>query len=249
MSKLTALLCLAVAILVSGPARADGYGRRVPAPIPVPAPMPIPESFSYYLRGDLGWGFVGNDPSFSENGSGNVLSNRRLSTDDVFFGGIGAGAYLSPRWRADVTLDFLGEQNVELNAANGPNTVRDTVRLRGTVGLVNAYWDLLPRGHFTPYVGGGIGFVYNDIQRSYLESGTGITGASTDNHFGFAGALMAGVSISTDHRYAWDFSYRALYTDGGSITTTLTPGSASSAIDIGGHWDHQVRIGVRVNLW
>jgi opacity protein-like surface antigen len=256
MTKAAGFCALAVALLASGAALADGYGRgRVPAPIPVPAPMPIPETFTYYLRGDLGWSFVGSDPSFSETGSGNTLTSRRLSTDDVFFGGIGAGAYLSNRFRADITLDFLGDQTVILDATEGGgNAVRDRVRLRGTVGLANLYWDLLPRGRFTPYIGGGIGFVYNDMQRSYRETvspGTDITGSSHDNNFGLAGALMAGVSISTDHRYAWDFSYRALYTDGGSTATALSPTTppATSSVDIGGHWDHQFRVGLRVNLW
>jgi opacity protein-like surface antigen len=262
MKKVAGFCALAVLLLASGPAFADGYGRRVPAPIPVPAPVPIPETFTYYLRGDLGWSFVGT-PSFSESGAvygtppGVALSSSRLNSDDVFFGGIGGGAYLSNRFRADFTLDFLGEQDVDRVSSyvDGADTgtVRDRLRLRGTVGLANIYWDLLPRGHFTPYVGAGIGFVYNDISRTYsateTPSGTVVTGSSHDTSFGLAGALMAGVSISTDHRYAWDFSYRALYVDGGSIATTLSGTGGSSSVDIGGHWDHQLRVGLRVNLW
>ncbi len=69
MNKLAGLLGLAVALIASGPALANGYGQRnIPAPIPVPAPVPIPEGFTYYLRGDIGWGFAG-DPSFSESGA------------------------------------------------------------------------------------------------------------------------------------------------------------------------------------
>ena len=30
--------------------------------------VPIPEGFTYYLRGDLGWGFAGGAPDFSESG-------------------------------------------------------------------------------------------------------------------------------------------------------------------------------------
>jgi opacity protein-like surface antigen len=261
MSKLAGFLGLAVAVL-AGPALADGYGRNVPAPIPVPAPMPIPDTFSYYLRGDIGWSFSG-DPSFSESGAvygtmptGVPLSGRSVNTDGVFIGTVGAGAYWSPRFRTDITLDFRGDQSVDATAAysDPPDTgkVRDTVRLRGTIALANAYWDILPRGHFTPYVGAGIGFVYNDIERSYLAtetpSGTTVTGSSHDTHFGLAAALMAGVSIATDHRFVWDLSYRALYSDGGNTTTVLSNGS-TSAVEIGSQWEHQVRVGIRANLW
>jgi opacity protein-like surface antigen len=254
MNKLAGLLGLAIALAGSSPALADRY-------VPVPAPMPVQETFSYYLRGDLGWGFSGN-PSFSETGAmygvapGVPLDSRSVGTDNgVFFGTIGAGAYFSPRFRGDLTLDFRGEQSIDASGTYtdaGPlaGTVRDTVRLRGTVGLANVYWDLLPRGHFTPYVGAGVGFVYNQIERDYLAQQTGltVTGGGSDNHFGLAGAFMAGVSFATDHRFVWDVSYRALYMDGGSTTTNLSNGSIST-VDIGSQWEHQVRVGVRVNLW
>lgn len=281
--KLAGLAGLAVALLASDAAFANGgyRDRTVPAPIPVPAPMPIPEGFTYYLRGDIQWGFSGSAPSFSENGrvygsgapfdatagtfnfGGTPFTSSGTSADDVFSGSLGFGAYLTPRFRGDITLDFRGEQGAENNGAytylssggtvNG--TVSDSLKLRGTIGLVNAYWDLLPRGHFSPYIGGGIGFVYNDISRSYLatETVTGpttrfITGSGQDQHVGLAGALMAGVSFSTDHRFVWDLSYRALYMDGGSVTTTLSNGNVSKAT-VDSQWEHQVRIGLRANIW
>jgi opacity protein-like surface antigen len=255
MSKLAGLFGLALVLAGTSTALADRF-------VPVPAPVPVPETFSYYLRGDLGWGFSG-DPSYSESGAmygvapGVPLDSRSIGNDSgVFFGSIGTGVYFSPRFRGDLTLDFRGEQSIDVTAAYtnlvpaAAGTVRDTVRLRGTVGMANIYWDLMPRGHFTPYVGAGIGFVYNQIERDYLATHTGltVTGSGSDNHFGLAGALMAGISISTDHRFVWDFSYRALYMDGGSTTTNLSNGSVSS-VDIGSQWEHQFRVGVRVNLW
>lgn len=261
MIKIARFCALAVALAASGSALADGYGRNVPAPIPVPAPVPIPETFAYYLRGDIQWGFSGN-PSNSESGAiygvppGVPLDSRSVdNTNGVFSGSIGGGAYFSPRFRGDLTLDFRGEQSVDATAAYtdaGPvsGTVRDSVRLRGTVGLANIYWDLLPRGQFTPYVGGGLGFVYNDISRNYsaTQAGLTVTGSSRDDNYGLAGALMAGVTMSWAPGWALDVGYRALYMAGGSVTTTLSNGSVSAA-DIGSQWEHQVRVGIRVNLW
>ncbi len=59
---------------------------------------------------------------------------------------------------------------------------------------------------------------------------------------------MAGVTMSWAPGWALDVSYRALYMEGGSVTTTLSNGSVS-AVDIGSQWEHQVRVGIRVNLW
>ena len=46
------------------------------------------------------------------------------------------------------------------------DTVAELLKLSSAVGLVNGYFDMLPRGMFTPYVGAGIGFVYNQVSRS-----------------------------------------------------------------------------------
>jgi opacity protein-like surface antigen len=130
--------------------------------------------------------------------------------------------------------------------------VRETVRLRGTIGLINGYWDLLPRGVFSPYLGAGVGFVYNDIGRTHLTtetpSGTTVLGGSGETNVGWAAALMAGVTLARDHGWALDINYRALYMDGGEVTTTLSNGNVST-VDIGSQWEHQVRVGVRVNIW
>jgi opacity protein-like surface antigen len=72
---------------------------------------------------------------------------------------------------------------------------------------------------------------------------------------GLAAALMAGLSFSIDQRWAIDVGYRALYMEGGGATLT-TPSFVSlvtptqhSAATLGDTWEHQVRVGVRFNIW
>ena len=87
--------------------------------------VPVPEGFTYYLRADLGWGFS-TSRSYSENGAvyGADCRRRSLTTtpfgfggpgfvagDDakgngVFLGTVGYGAYFTPRFRGDLTIDF-----------------------------------------------------------------------------------------------------------------------------------------------
>lgn len=225
--------------------------------------MPVQENFSHYLRADLGWGFAG-EPSFSESGavygSGVPLTGQSVDTSDVFHGSIGAGTYWTRHFRTDVTLDFRGTQDIDATSTYvdaGPvnGTVRETVQLRGTVGLFNAYWDISPRGSFTPYVGAGVGFVYNQIDRTHVttdDSGGAqpvVTGSSSANNFGLAAALMAGASFSWTHGWALDIGYRALFMDGGDVTTTLSGTGGTSRVDIGSQWEHQIRVGLRANIW
>lgn len=261
----------------------------VPAPIPVPGAHPIREGFSYYLRADLNWS-PGESRTFTERGA--IYGELDSATgpfssaaipftgqrDDVFGGTIGIGAYFTPRIRGDITLDF-NQNNKHLfngaytypviapvgDAING--RVTDTVKLSNTVALVNAYFDILPRGMFTPYVGAGIGIVYNQMDRHYLNTetqvnGAGVavggpfvrTGTARDNAVGLAAALMAGASISFDHRWALDIGYRALYMDGTSATGTipsffLGQPVQQSTVALGDVWEHQIRVGLRWNLW
>jgi opacity protein-like surface antigen len=261
----------------------------VPAPIPVPAPVPVPEGFTYYLRADLGYGWALSGPSFSE--SGNLFGDAAappfaavggafgyghspefgalgISSGDVLMGTIGFGAYLTPRFRGDITLDFRGKPGYEAtrtytytsgagDTVNG--TVKDTFKVRGTVAMINGYLDILPRGRFTPYIGAGIGFVYNDIDRTHYNQEVVVAGlnvnaapvtynaAGKNNDVGLAAALMAGVTFAFDHRWALDVNYRAQYLDIGSVD--LTPSGQLSKATFEELWEHQVRVGVRVNIW
>jgi opacity protein-like surface antigen len=303
--KLAALL-VGILAAATGSAQAQNlaYGAglkeriEIPAPIPehgaiaVPAGVPVPEGFTYYLRGDLGWGFAG-ERSYSENGrtygagpgpftstTGSFtfgspdFTSSSFTNDDVFAGTIGFGAYFTRHLRGDLTLDFRGKQNLDHNSAysyestiapgntvNG--TVRDRFQMRSVVGLANLYFDLLPRGAFTPYVGAGVGFVYNDVTRSYsnsenevdglgaiVTSGTPVSGSSKEKGVGLAGALMAGASFAVSHSWMIDVNYRALYLGSVDVVTpvnTLVP--SNTRAQLGDTWEHQVRVGLRFNIW
>ena len=193
-------------------------------------------------------------------------------THDLFIGTIGFGAYFAPRFRGDFTLDFRGKQGFDANTTytyaatpggvpNG-NTingvVRETFRTTATVAMVNGYFDILPRGAFSPYVGAGIGFAYYDVDRTRFSQeiavnggvstpGIAFNGTSKDTTWGLAAALMAGVSVSFDHRWALDVGYRAQYLDEASISMNTSGGLSKATF--GDHWEHQGRIGIRWNIW
>ena len=178
----------------------------------------------------------------------------------MFIGTIGVGAYLTPHLRGDLTLDFRSHQDIDASATYalaGPiaGAVSDRLNVNRVVGLVNLYWDILPRGAITPYVGAGIGFTYNDISRTHLtteDAGGGPlsvkSGSGNETSVSLAAALMAGASFSLNHQWALDVSYRALYLEGGSVTTTLNT-TEISKVTIGDVWEHQARVGLRLNLW
>lgn len=259
----------------------------IPAPIPVPAATPVPEGFSYYLRLDMAYGLNARQPSVAELGraygsggtgvynsaasfayGGAPFSSMLTDTDDSYAGGFGFGAYFTPTLRGDFTLELRGDRTSRTEgtytytSTGGGNptisgTVQDTIKLRSTVGMLNGYLDLLPRGGFTPYVGAGVGLAYNYMKRSYANTETGgatpqsVSGTGTEAKLGFAGALMGGVTFAFDHSWAIDLNYRALYLQGGNValTTTGLATNQRSTVTLGDTWEHQVRIGLRFNIW
>lgn len=206
MKRLKIALLIAAAGLTAAPALAQetpsigepSYlgmkgGRRY-----VPAPAPVPETFSWYVRLDLGVGVT--DGSATDKGSyGNGsdvagefwsatptrISWFDSSADPFFQGGIGFGKYMSPRFRMDVTIDaktadsyggagtFTYDQVTMPGAVPTGGTVTvtgfDRVDVNDGVGLINAYLDLLPRGRVTPYVGVGAGFAVRYIDREHAS--------------------------------------------------------------------------------
>ena len=74
-----------------------------------------------------------------------------------------------------------------------------------------------------------------------------------DNSVGLAAALMAGVCFAFDQRWVLDVGYRAQYLAGSSVDVT-SPSTAPSPTQLskgtmGDHWEHQVRVGLRFNIW
>ena len=190
-------------------------------------------------------------------------------------GGVGFGAYLTPRLRGDITveartpdnLDAKGSYSYELTATPGTfvnGTVRESVDVRNTVALANLYWDLTQRGAgVTPYVGAGIGFAYRSIQRDHttaeeLDDGTPpntagqtFAGNSEKHEFVPAAAVMAGLAWSLTPGTIVDINYRFTWMGSAETTTSISNGTDtySSQLKIGDSFDHQLRAGLRWNVW
>ena len=145
--------------------------------------------------------------------------------------------------------------------------------------LLNAYYDLNRGGRFTPYIGAGIGFVKRDVSRTTNEAAVCQTGANSvettnaacqfnnsafppgylvpaygstfteeKSGFGFAAALMAGATYHLGARTHWDLGYRMTYM-GGKVAIAAPSLGGFSSLDVGARLDHEIRTGLRFDLW
>lgn len=197
--------------------------------------------------------------------------------DTFFVGGVGIGMYLSPRWRGDITVDARtatsgdaeGSYRYEIWAP-GPTgtfmegTVRENVDVRNTVTLANLYYDLSQRGSgLTPYIGAGVGFAVRSIDREHIttqviDDGTpppinqaGYSGSGKAHQIAPAAAVMAGFAYSVSPGTVIDVGYRFTWIGDVDMSMRVTRGTDTyqSRLTIGDSFDHQIRAGLRWNVW
>ncbi len=293
MKRHTACLSLLLGVLVSTPAiaadldRGRGGMKDYVSGVPVPAPMPVHETFRWYLRADLGLG-LHDAPPMAERGLlygadslapfGTQSSWFSGDFDTFMVGGLGAGLYLSPRFRSDVTVDWrtVSEINAvgnyaytQVNLAVAPPTptgftvngnVREHVSVLNTVGLVNLYWDLLDRGRFTPYIGIGAGFVLRDVDRQYsntetiTNTGTGVTSIrSSVSAQGKASEVAVAAAAMAGASFALTpgvlLDVNYRMTYLGSVESMTYVNGTRSLLTVGETYEHALRAGLRWNVW
>jgi len=273
-APLSLLLSLAIGTGAMTPAVAGGsldystgvspyvspYG--VATPVPAPIPIPVYEA-AWYLRADFAAGF-GADPSVSTAGTPFAASTIGLSQawlsksfEPSFTGGVGVGYIWGPNFRTDLTVDLHSIMNAAFSGtqtytSGGTQTltVYDKTKWMSTILLANAYYDIRTGTAFTPYIGGGVGFAVNQLTRNSDSTDTGPTGNASvgggRTHVGFAAAAMAGLTYDINSFVAMDVNYRFLYIDGSDVDLAIN--GTTSDVDIGGLYEHQIRVGLRLYI-
>ena len=150
----------------------------------------------------------------------------------------------------------------------------DKTRIGNYTGMVNLYYDFKNGSRFTPYFGVGGGVVLHTMKRKYTEisecyastntldgvypgciAGVGNDaqtryehkGGKVANSWGLAAALMAGVSYELGDGYLLDTSYRYMW-QGASTTVVANTLNGTSKVRVGERTDHEVRVGIRMNI-
>lgn len=192
--------------------------------------------------------------------------------DTFFVGGVGVGMYLSPRWRGDITVDARtatkgdadGTYRYQLLAAPAnfvDGTVHDKIDIRNTVALANLYYDMSQRGSgATPYIGVGVGFAVRSIDRDHstvelLDDPSpnppgffqSYSGKGKAHQLAPAAAVTAGLAYSVSPGTVIDVNYR--FTWIGSVDASTNINGYQSRLTIGDSFDHQIRAGLRWNVW
>lgn len=134
--------------------------------------------------------------------------------------------------------------------------------------MLNGYFDLSPIVGFQPYVGAGAGLAYvtwNNLTYGLDCEGSGPTdcgiAATTQARYGsplaytkdtslaLAANAMAGLSYSINKNTKLDLGYRFTYLNDGGDPSVNDGGGGSGPFQIDGTMIHEVRVGVRYEIW
>lgn len=248
------------------------FGRTGVNTFDAPGPVTGPgQPFGY---GDTGFG---NSVAWNNN------DETEFSPSYMF--GVGVGRYVTSRFRIDLTGEYRGDHDADYSGTYSytphaadvcgnwcpdvtrriDGTVTDRTRIRSGLFLLNGYWDLMQRGHLTPYIGAGIGFSLNENERSMSGSeqdcalgppetcaaGTTYSGRVKSVTTSLAAALMAGVSYNIAANTKLDLNYRYLYVGGYDVNMNINSNigtTTASSLKIGDQHEHQIRAGLRWDI-
>lgn len=230
MRKLKAVVMLAVAALLTIPAYGADYPEYPPIDIPDLPPVDYGLGGSFYLRGSVGANmWVPKDGSYC----GCIAT---LDTPGYGYSvGVGAGYETGDGFRADVTFDYLSNEDLETSTGH-------TVNLRSGFALANVYYDfafgdygLSAEGGLGAYVGAGVGAAYN-----YSEIMNGGNQVAWGTSVEAAAAIMAGVTYDMGNMVV-DVGYRGIYMD----KVMSQPDNIASAYIINNNFIHELRGTIR----
>lgn len=281
MKIMSAALSLGVALATAASAPAiaadwnNGAGGmkdyRGSAAVPVPAPIPVYEAPTrWYFRADIGLG-MGADPAIKQGGTplGGAGGGQMFDAPSAWFHpdfntfvnwGLGVGYIINPSWRLDATWDIRSQGTVTANAnyafldagfIGQSGTLYDRTMFRSNVVLFNAYYDFQRMGAVVPYIGAGLGFSVNEIERTSRVSqsdGVSWTQYNRNHDVSLAAMLTTGITYNVNPSLALDFNYRYMYIGGSEAPLTLR-GGVDSQLSVGDIHEHQLRAGARFNVY
>jgi opacity protein-like surface antigen len=154
---------------------------------------------------------------------------------------------------------------------------QDTTNLGSQTFMANLYYDVKTGTRFTPYIGAGAGVSLATIKRNFSETATcqssvdstgtpyvdgagnptcnapptllPASGRKVENAWGPAFALMAGTSVDLTTGVKLDAGYRMMWQ---GSTPSIAMGSVMgdiSKLSAGARTDHELRMGLRWDIW
>jgi opacity protein-like surface antigen len=228
------------------------------ADMPLPPPAAAEPCCNWYLRGFVGEGMNGIYNLDVTNLGGAFFASKSIGDSSFIGGGVG---YEWNSWlRFDATAEYRAKSHISALAVSQPAVPGPVAvdqyegNLKSWVLLANAYVDLGTWNCLTPFVGAGIGGVYNMIS-DFTDvtpdvSAFGATGSAFGlgrgtNTWSLAWALYAGLAYNVSKTFKVDLTYRYLNYGTANETVDCNGGTGCNAFTFKDLHSHDIMLGLR----
>jgi opacity protein-like surface antigen len=192
-------------------------------------------------EGAPGSSFTGLRGSLAFEGAINGKDNSTTPPTSIKAGaGTGGGASVYWGWhlpygfKTELELLYRYQPLSDLSAAGSSVTLGGYAQTFAP--MANVYWTLpLSEVGVSPFVGGGVGYAWNELGVNNI-AGVALPATAHDDNWRFAYNLMAGLSVPVNEGVRLTGMYRWLHEDiSGDCSTNLFCGghAATSSVDIG----------------
>lgn len=160
---------------------------------------------------------VPNNIGFSMSGTFSGSGDMTLNTGPAVLGM--AGCHINDYLSVEEDLGYASHDWNSLNL-NGA-VFGMSGHAHSVIGLANAFIYPLAQSHFSPYIGGGFGFVNVDSSIDYLTlGGTTIPVNSSSNETDLAADAVVGLDYSISNRVSIGGRYQFMWINSGSTETS-----------------------------
>jgi len=268
MKRLISLTTMtAISMLMASQAFATDYNSGVVTKAPSPEYTDVEFGSGWYLRGDISYNVRGRSSTtfttINTNSDAGILQAQGDYDDSVGVR-VGFGNYISPNLRLEGNVEQIFDSNFDSNTAFSQTvTQRTNLTYNARSFFINGYFDLPSVAQFNPYIGGGVGLArlsYNYTQTfscnqaaqapcitpaASLAPGESSTIVRNSEVWEEGFQVGGGIGWQIDDHWTADLGYTyTSFGDGDPIEY-----DDGSAIDEDGFELHQVRLGLRYDIW
>lgn len=130
-----------------------------------------------------------------------------------FLGAVAFGyAFPDTNWRAD--LEYYADDGIK--GHKGLFDVQNRVKIKSSIGFLNAYYDFINKGKMTPFIIGGLGWssTKTEFNNDY--------GNKVIRKSNFAGQIGIGMAYEVMNNAAFEFGYRFIYKGNAKLRLSQT---------------------------
>ena len=266
------------AFLVANVAQANDYNSGIVTKSPSEGYTDVEFGSGWYLRGDISYNIDGRNEA-GINAISGVSDGIQVDYDDAVGVRVGFGHHLTSNFRVEANLESIfnseiagigpttfGAIDTTANTVTSTGGTREIdADYQGASLIVSGNLDIGRFGAFTPYIGAGLGIAhlsYNETETltcqpfdADISCASGPVGApgevaeSTttleESAWTYAYQLTLGTAVAVGDKTSLDFSYSFTQIGDGDTLNYID----GTAIDDDGVRLHQLRAGIRYDIW